>query len=71
MKALEPILKKEVTRKEFLTMAGFGLASLFGFSTIIKLLTGKSANQHFKSYSSGFGSSDYGGKSLMKHPTKL
>jgi hypothetical protein len=50
------MLQKEVSRKEFLTMAGFGIASIFGFSSIIKLLTG--SGQH---RSSGYGSNNYGG----------
>jgi hypothetical protein len=62
MKALEPLLQKEVSRKEFLTLSGLGLASLFGFGTVIKLLTGKSTSSHFKRYASGYGGSDYGGK---------
>jgi hypothetical protein len=54
------IMNKEVTRKEFLGMSGLAVASIFGFGTIVKLLTGKSLpGKHF---SSGYGSSAYGGK---------
>jgi hypothetical protein len=53
-------MEKEVSRKEFLGMTGLAVASIFGFGTIIKLLTGKSlsGSQHL---SSGYGSSAYGG----------
>jgi hypothetical protein len=53
------IMQKEVTRKEFLGMSGLAVASIFGFGTIIKLLTGKSL--HANTFSSGYGSSAYGG----------
>jgi hypothetical protein len=66
MNQVQELLQKELTRKEFMTVAGLGVASIFGLGTIIKLLTGKSSLQHFKSYESGFGSSDYGGKKLVK-----
>jgi len=55
------LMDKEVSRKEFLGMSGLAIASIFGFGTVIKLLTGKSlgSSHHF---SSGYGSSSYGGK---------
>jgi hypothetical protein len=53
------IMKKEVTRKEFLGMSGLAIASVFGFSTIIKLLTGKSL--HSTVFTNGYGSTAYGG----------
>ncbi|HKU19138.1 MAG TPA: hypothetical protein VJP80_07805 [Candidatus Saccharimonadales bacterium] len=56
-KHLQTLLKKEMTRKEFLTTLGLGLAAVFGFSAILRLLTGKSASQHF---SHGYGSDTYG-----------
>lgn len=57
---LNHLMNKEVSRKEFLGMGGLAVASIFGFGTVIKLLTGKSlgSNKHF---SSGYGSSAYGG----------
>jgi hypothetical protein len=60
-KPIDKLLQKEVTRKEFLTLSGFGLASVFGFGTIVKLLTGHSASSVFKKQTNGYGSSPYGG----------
>jgi len=51
------LLQKEMTRQEFLTTLGFGLASLLGLSSVLKLLNGGLA--HNKS-SHGYGSSNYG-----------
>lgn len=58
-KPIETILKKEVTRKEFLALSGFGVASLLGLGSIIKLLTGRGGS--LKQFSGGYGSSPYGG----------
>jgi hypothetical protein len=59
-KQIATIMEKEVTRKEFLAALGFGVASILGFSSILKLLTGKGlGGQHV---SDGYGSSAYGGK---------
>ena len=66
MKALEVLAQKEVSRKEFLGIAGLGLASIFGMGTILKLLTGKHPGSHLQNYVSGYGSTDYGGKKLAK-----
>ena len=32
------LLKREMSRKDFLKLAGFGVLSIFGFGTILKLL---------------------------------
>ncbi|HUC89712.1 MAG TPA: hypothetical protein VMR45_02835 [Patescibacteria group bacterium] len=58
-KQLTSLMQKEMTRKEFLTTFGFGLATLAGFGSIIRLLTGK--NHSSRQVSSGYGSSVYGG----------
>ncbi len=58
-KQLNSLMQKEMTRKEFLTTFGFGLATLFGFGAIIRLLTGKDNRQQA---STGYGSSVYGGR---------
>lgn len=57
------IMQKEVSRKEFLGMSGLAVASIFGFGTVVKLLTGKSlgGNKHF---ASGYGSNPYGGNNV-------
>jgi hypothetical protein len=61
-KPLTAVMQKEMTRKEFLAAMGFGLASILGFSNIIRLLTGRSFESHFKNSSSvGYGSNAYGG----------
>jgi len=59
---LSTLLKKEVSRKEFLGMSALAIASIFGFGTVIKLLTGKSLsdNKHLQT-NFGFGSGAYGG----------
>lgn len=57
---LSNLMDKEISRKEFLGMSGLAIASIFGFGSLVKLLTGKSlmGNHHM---SSGYGSSAYGG----------
>ena len=56
---LANLLEKEVSRKEFLGMAGLAIASVLGFGTIVKLLAGKSLEAHH--FLSGYGASVYGG----------
>ena len=60
---LSSLMDKEVSRKEFLGMSGLAIASVFGLSTIVKLLTGKSLAGHpqLQHVSNGYGSSAYGG----------
>lgn len=59
------LLQKEVSRKEFLGMSGLAVASIFGFGSVIKLLTGKSVTtslQHSQPVmSSGYSTGAYGG----------
>jgi hypothetical protein len=62
METIDEVLHKDMTRKEFLATLGFGIASLFGFATVIRFLLGK---QHGGSVNMGYGSSTYGG-SLRK-----
>ena len=63
MKQLEEVMSKEVTRKEFLTTLGFGVASILGFSGIMKFVFGRgsTASTSSKTSSLGYGSSAYGG----------
>lgn len=56
---LHSLMQKEVSRKEFLGISGLAVASIFGFGTLVKLLTGKSL--HGQNLSGGYGSSAYGG----------
>lgn len=59
---IENIMQKEMSRKEFLATLGLGMASVMGFSTIIRLLTGRSIDNHLgRHVSNGYGSSAYGG----------
>ena len=60
----QTLFKKEMSRKEFLTVMGFGIASIFGFSTIIKLLLGKSSSG-VQRQSAGYGGKDYGDKKRL------
>lgn len=60
-KPIDTLLSKEMSRKEFLATVGFGLASIMGFSTIVKLLSGKSVGGHLGRADRGYGSSAYGG----------
>jgi len=58
-KQLATLLEKEVSRKEFLGLFALAVGSIFGFGTLIRLLTGHSlGGQHL---SGGYGSSAYGG----------
>jgi hypothetical protein len=60
---LSGLMEKEVSRKEFLGMLGLAAASIFGFGTLLKLLTGKSLETHgaLANNRLGYGSSLYGG----------
>lgn len=54
---LNGLMQKEVSRKEFLGMGGLAVVSIFGASSIVKLLSGHSL---LTSRRSGYGSSSYG-----------
>jgi hypothetical protein len=62
-KQIATLMQKEMTRKEFLATLGFGVATVFGFGSLIRLLTGKqpAAGQQSPMLS-GYGSSVYGGR---------
>lgn len=60
-KPIDALMQKEMSRKEFLMTVGFGMMSVMGFGTIIKLLSGKGMTLRH-SVSAGYGSSTYGGK---------
>lgn len=57
-KPLDTLLQKEMSRKEFMTTVGMGLASIMGFSAVLRLLGHGSKLQQS---SKGYGSSTYGG----------
>lgn len=63
MKEVDSILQKEMTRKEFLTTLGFGMAAVLGFSNILRFLfnKGHSSSRSATSASAGYGSNVYGG----------
>ena len=55
------LLQKEMTRTEFLAVLGLGLASVFGLSSILRMLNVSSASKS-SGHSSplGYGSGGYG-----------
>lgn len=59
-KQLDVLMQKEMTRKEFLTTMGFGVASVLGFSGIIKFLTGDASHHSNQKSGYGYGTSTYG-----------
>ena len=61
MQKLHGLVQKEMTRKEFLATLGFGLATVFGLSTLVRLLTGKDNNPFQQNSSVGYGGGSYGG----------
>ena len=60
MQHLNNLMQKEMSRKEFLATIGLGVASIFGFSAILKMLFGK--GEQNQTSSAGYGSSAYGGQ---------
>lgn len=60
MNKLQELMQKEMTRKEFLATVGFGVASIMGFSVILRLL-GKQNPLHQQA-ELGYGGGVYGGK---------
>lgn len=61
-KPINVLLQKEMSRKEFVTTLGLGMATVMGFSTIIHMLTGKSVRSRLgQKVDNGYGSSAYGG----------
>jgi hypothetical protein len=58
-KALQNLMEKEMTRKEFLTACGLGIASIFGFGAVIRMLSGKD-QANGASLSNGYGIRRYG-----------
>lgn len=59
-KQVDTLMNKEMSRQEFLKAVGIGLISLFGFSSIVKLMTGIGSTGQHRAVSNGYGSSPYG-----------
>lgn len=57
-KPVAALMQKEMTRKEFLATLGLAGASVLGFSSVVKLVTGKSLHSTISSH--GYGGSSYG-----------
>jgi hypothetical protein len=62
MQKLNDIMQKEMTRKEFLATLGFGVATVFGLATLIRLITGKDNNPFTQQSTLGYGNGAYGGE---------
>lgn len=58
---MEKILKKNMSRQEFIMTLGFGIATVVGLSALLQLL-GKQNPWR----TSGYGSSSYGGVETIK-----
>jgi hypothetical protein len=66
MKAFETLAQTKVSRREFLTLAGLAVASIFGIGRVIKLLTGHNVSSYTKRTGLAYNSSNYGAKKLVK-----
>jgi hypothetical protein len=62
MQKITDILHTEMTRKEFLATLGFGIATLAGLSTVLKMLGKENPwQQGAQNQSLGYGGGAYGG----------
>ncbi|HEU4914790.1 MAG TPA: hypothetical protein VFT16_05325 [Candidatus Saccharimonadales bacterium] len=59
MQKISDIMQKEMTRKEFLATLGFGVATIFGFSSLLQMLGKQNPLQQSSQY--GYGGGTYGG----------
>lgn len=62
MKKVHELMQKEMTRKEFLATVGFGVATMFGLSAMLKFLTGRDNPLQQNNSSLGYGNGPYGGR---------
>ena len=60
-KPITTLMQKEMSRKEFMTTMMFGFASVLGFSTVIRMFTGKSIDTHLGQHTQTGKSNGYGG----------
>lgn len=58
-KNIEALTQKEMTRKEFLMTVGFGILSIAGLSSLVKIFLGH--HPLTGQISNGYGSNPYGG----------
>lgn len=56
---LADMVDKEVTRREFFSLVGYGLAALIGLTALLQFL-GKATPEQPRTGSAGYGSSAYG-----------
>jgi len=61
MQKITDMMHKEMTRKEFLATLGFGIATIAGFSTVLRMLGKNNPWQHESQV--GYGGGAYGGRS--------
>lgn len=62
MLKITDILHREMTRKEFLATLGFGIATVAGFSTILKMMGKENPWQRDgQTQNAGYGGGTYGG----------
>lgn len=63
---LDPFMKKEMTRQEFILTLGLATASIFGVGRIIELVTGHSLSKNISTQSiTNNTSSAYAGKKVQ------
>jgi hypothetical protein len=64
MNQINNLMEKEMSRKEFLATLGFGVASILGFSTILKFLFNKGQGQQVGKATGplSYGANVYGGQ---------
>lgn len=62
-KHVDTLMKREMSRQDFLKTLGIGALSLFGFSSVIKMMSGMNGgtSSHHKIVTNGYGSTPYGG----------
>ncbi|HSD55644.1 MAG TPA: hypothetical protein VLA92_00665 [Candidatus Saccharimonadales bacterium] len=63
MHKIQDLMQKEMSRKEFLATLGFGVATIFGLSSLLQLLGKQNPlEQQQRQNSLGYGGGAYGGQ---------